>query len=98
MVSDDMENYCSSELSFIWETIYQAKLELSDNFIYDRKSSYYPYQRLGYCEITLEAWITRYPKFMFYFDDLDLDCDKGHLEFYTGSYSGTGNNTRVSGT
>ncbi|XP_060595588.1 uncharacterized protein LOC132749723 [Ruditapes philippinarum] len=93
-----MQNFCNDELSFIWETIYQAKLDLSDDNIYDTKSDIYPYDRLGFCEMSLEAWITRYPKFMFYFDYLNLDCDDGHLEFYIGeSNTGYANITRVSG-
>ncbi|XP_053378599.1 uncharacterized protein LOC123527534 [Mercenaria mercenaria] len=84
-----MENYCNDEFSFIWKTEYQVRLKLNDNNIYEKKESYYPYNRPRYCETTFEAWITRYPKFMFYFEELDLDCDKGHLEFYIGKSTDT---------
>ncbi|XP_045162986.2 uncharacterized protein LOC123527533 [Mercenaria mercenaria] len=70
----DMENYCGKEFTFILKDEYQIKLELDDDYIY---------QRRGSCETRFEAWYSTYSKLMFYFEDLDLDCDKGHLEFYT---------------
>ena len=82
-----MEQYCNDEISFLWQTIYQARLLLNDNHLYDKKSNNYPYVRYGYCETTLEAWLTRFPKFMFYFENINLDCDDGHLEFYSDSSS-----------
>ena len=88
-----MEDYCYKELSFILQSVYQAKLKLTDNNLIDKADSSYPYEKLGYCETTVEAWLTYFPKLMFYFEDLDLDCDKGHLEFYTGEKS----NLRVEG-
>ncbi|XP_053389131.1 uncharacterized protein LOC128552140 [Mercenaria mercenaria] len=78
----DMEDYCGKELSMILESTYQLKLELSDKHIYDREWS-------SSCETTVEAWNTPYRKLMFYFDDLDLDCDDGHLEFFVGQRSKT---------
>ncbi|XP_045192758.2 uncharacterized protein LOC123549046 [Mercenaria mercenaria] len=77
----DMENYCGEEFSFILKDEYQIKFDLDDMYIYDNADDY-TYRR-GYCETKFEAWYTTYSKLMFYFEDLDLDCDKGHLEFYT---------------
>ncbi|XP_053379436.1 uncharacterized protein LOC128548493 [Mercenaria mercenaria] len=88
----DMERYCNQEFSFITKSKDQIKLELADNLIYDSIGDYTS-NRKRYCQTTFEAWYTRYPKFMFYFEDLDLDCDKGHLEFYIGQNTGI----RVSG-
>ncbi|XP_045168991.1 uncharacterized protein LOC123531802 [Mercenaria mercenaria] len=78
----DMENYCGKEFSFILKDEYQIKLELNDMYIYDNTDDY-TYPRRGYCETKFEAWYSTYSNLMFYFEDLDLDCDKGHLEFYT---------------
>ncbi|XP_053378464.1 uncharacterized protein LOC123526431 [Mercenaria mercenaria] len=78
----DMENYCGEKFSFILNDEYQIKLELDDMYIYDNADDY-TYQRRGYCETKFEAWYSNYSNLMFYFEDLDLDCDKGHLEFYT---------------
>ncbi|XP_053390042.1 uncharacterized protein LOC128552973 [Mercenaria mercenaria] len=90
---DRMENYCNDEFSFLWKSEYQVRLELNAYKIYETKGDNYPYDKVGYCVTTFEAWLTRYPKFMFYFEDLNLDCNKGHLEFYIGDFS----DTRVKG-
>ena len=87
-ITDSMEGFCYSELSFILESIYQAKLKLTDNNLIDKADSSYPYKTLGYCEATVEAWYTYFPKLMFYFEGFGLDCDIGHLEFYEGKESG----------
>lgn len=71
-----MENYCEKTFSFIWNSENQIQLELNDDGIYNAS----PY--IHTCESTFEAWYTTYPKLMFYFEHLNLDCDEGHLEFF----------------
>lgn len=77
-----MENYCGEELSMIISSVHQFKLELNDRSLFED----------GPCETHIEAWFS-YPKIMFYFDELDLDCNDGYLQFFSGrNYS-----TRVEG-
>ncbi|KAL4235028.1 hypothetical protein ACF0H5_006666 [Mactra antiquata] len=74
----NMFDMCDQELSMIISSVYQLELTLN-----------------GYaepCETQIEAWYM-YPNLMFYFEEMDLDCEDGHLEFYTGR-QGT---TRVRG-
>jgi hypothetical protein len=86
-VSARMEDYCSNEISFIAYTVYQTKLHLTDNNLFEKRNPNHPYDRLGYCETTVKGWYTSFNKLMFYFEDINLDCDKGHLEFYAGERS-----------
>ena len=86
-VSDNMEHYCNGVISFEMKQVYQARLFLNDIYLYDKKSRYSPYERYGYCETTIEGWLTKFPKFMFYFENINLDCDDGHLELYSNSSS-----------
>ncbi|XP_060600497.1 uncharacterized protein LOC132753943 [Ruditapes philippinarum] len=82
-----MEDYCSNEISFIAYTVYQTQLQLTDNNLFEKRNPNHPYDRLGYCETTVKGWYTSFNKLMFYFEDINLDCDKGHLEFYAGERS-----------
>ncbi|XP_045193352.2 uncharacterized protein LOC123549381 [Mercenaria mercenaria] len=86
-----MQYYCDEEFSFITKGVHQIQLKLDDNFIRQKGSFFFG--RGEDCETRFEAWYTVYPKFMFYFEHIDLDCDDGHLEFFIGK-SGK---TRVSG-
>ncbi|XP_060580228.1 uncharacterized protein LOC132737015 isoform X2 [Ruditapes philippinarum] len=84
-----MEDYCGRQLSMSLKATYQLELELTDNNIY---TNIYPWtnpKQQRSCEITVLAWYGTYPKLMFYFDDLDLDCKNGHLELYVGQTSET---------
>jgi hypothetical protein len=81
------------ELSFILHSLYQTKLQLTDDYLFEKPNTRYPYETVGYCETNVEAWITIFSKLMFYFEDLNIDCDKGHLEFYDDENS----NIRVQG-
>ncbi|XP_060580226.1 uncharacterized protein LOC132737014 [Ruditapes philippinarum] len=81
----DMEFYCDEEFSFILKDEQQIELKMDDNYIYDRRNSIYSTRRTDkVCETKFEAWYSYYSYFMIYFDDLDLDCSDGHLEFYSG--------------
>jgi hypothetical protein len=82
-----MEDFCNQELRLPLQWIYQTKLQLTDDDLFEKPDSDYPYNRLGYCETIIETWYYSFTRLMFYFEDLDLDCDKGHLEFYVGEYS-----------
>jgi hypothetical protein len=80
-----MEFYCDEEFSFILKDEQQIELKMDDNYIYDRRNSIYSTRRTDkVCETKFEAWYSYYSYFMIYFDDLDLDCSDGHLEFYSG--------------
>lgn len=83
-----MENYCGKQLSMEHLPTYQMELELNvDEWFWLKNGGMHT------CEITLAAWNSIYPKIMIHFDDLNLDCKKGHLEFYDGPT----NKTRVTG-
>ncbi|XP_060600493.1 uncharacterized protein LOC132753942 isoform X2 [Ruditapes philippinarum] len=82
-----MEDFCNQELRLPLQWIYQTKLQLTDDDLFEKPDSDYPYNRLGYCETIIETWYYSFTRLMFYFEDLDLDCDKGHLEFYVGENS-----------
>ncbi|XP_045161510.2 uncharacterized protein LOC123526432 isoform X2 [Mercenaria mercenaria] len=72
--------YCNSKLSMVSEKVFQVKVELNDDNIYDRRRS--SYHGSGSCELKIEAWYNTYHKLMFYFENLNLDCSEGHLEFF----------------
>lgn len=55
-------------------------LQLFDTDIYGYKQ--YPYNEGGTCEIKIETWYNTYRKLMIYFEDFDLDCSNGHVEFF----------------
>ena len=82
-----MEDYCYGDLRFDSESIYQAKVQLTDNNLIEKTNIYNPNQVIGYCETNIVSSHFYYPKLMFYFEELDLDCDKGHLEFYDEEFS-----------
>ena len=84
-----MQSYCGEEFSFILKDEDQIKLDMDDDYIYDRKSSssfssFFHHGKDKICETKFEAWYSYYSNFMIYFDQLNLDCDDGHLEFYSG--------------
>lgn len=75
----NMESYCNKEISMTS----QADLELDDEHIYDRRW-FFSNRKKSECETKVRAWYSPYNKIMFYFENLDLRCDEGHLEFHVG--------------
>lgn len=71
-----MENYCGNEISMILSSVYHLRFKLTQGSLLSTSK----------CRTEIEAWYS-WPKLMLYFENLDIDCDEGHLEFYEGSSS-----------
>ncbi|XP_060586295.1 uncharacterized protein LOC132742032 [Ruditapes philippinarum] len=82
-----MEEHCDTMIHMIMDSVYQIRLQLDDIYIQSRQSA-----RPATCQTEIEPWYT-WPNLMFYFEDLDLDCEFGYLQFFQV----TTNSTRVKG-
>lgn len=75
-----MNVYCRRSLSLHQKSEDQIKLVLDDDGVYKKDI----FNRTLACETDIETLYEIYPKLMFYFEDLNLDCDNGYLRFYEG--------------
>lgn len=77
-----MNRYCTSELSLEKNHLHQLRLEFNDEGIYGTSLSVFAPP--GVCEATIEGRYASFPKLMFYFEYLDLECENGYLQFFDG--------------
>ncbi|XP_045193344.2 uncharacterized protein LOC123549377 isoform X2 [Mercenaria mercenaria] len=83
----NMEDECGTTINMILDSVYQIRLQLDDNYLDTLQSA-----GSATCQTNVEPWYT-WPNLMFYFEDLDLDCRLGYLQFFQS----TTNATRVKG-
>ena len=73
-MSDDIENNCDTEISMILRSFYQGR------FILSSALNYYDAPT---CDVEVESWYS-YNRMMFYFEEFNLTCQEGQLEFFDG--------------
>lgn len=87
--TDNMEEHCGTEINMILDSVYQLKLQLDDVYVFDKTITS---PNTASCQTIVESWYT-WPHLMFYFENLDLDCSLGYLQFFQSK----DNETRLQG-